>query len=111
MLLGAAAVGAILLVLARAGPAWVAVGLVLLWFVTKRFARDRPAPPPGSAPPRGRARMSAEEAREVLGVAPEASRDEIQSAFRRLVKKYHPDQGGSAYLTRRINEARDVLLG
>ena len=28
---------------------------------------------------------------EVLGVSPDASHEEIRSAFRRLVKKYHPD--------------------
>ena len=28
---------------------------------------------------------------EVLGVSPDASREEIRSAFRTLVKKYHPD--------------------
>ena len=29
---------------------------------------------------------------EVLGVKPGASQDEIKSAYRKLVKQYHPDQ-------------------
>ena len=31
---------------------------------------------------------------EVLGIKPGASQDEIKSAYRKLIKKYHPDQYG-----------------
>jgi DnaJ family protein C protein 19 len=50
------------------------------------------------------------EARAILGVGLAATSDEIREAHRRLVSATHPDRGGSAELTRRINAARDVLL-
>lgn len=55
--------------------------------------------------------MTRQEAYEVLGVEPGASREEILEAWRRLVKRVHPDSGGSAFLTAKLNAAKDVLLG
>ena len=50
------------------------------------------------------------EARDILGVGASADADAIRAAHRCLVAAVHPDKGGSADLTRRINAARDVLL-
>ncbi|WP_375428848.1 J domain-containing protein [uncultured Sphingomonas sp.] len=50
-------------------------------------------------------------ARAVLGVAPDADAETIRAAHRRLVAGVHPDRGGSAELARRVNAARDLLLG
>ena len=58
-----------------------------------------------------RTRMSAEEALDVLGLMPAAGAQEILDAHRRLEQKVDPALGGTHYLSMKIDEARDVLLG
>ena len=65
----------------------------------ERGERDEPAQ-----------RMSRGEALEVLGLEPGADEDEIRAAHKRLLRLVHPDRGGSAYLARRVYQARDTLL-
>lgn len=54
--------------------------------------------------------MGVEEAYLVLGLNPGASREDVQAAHRNLMKRFHPDQGGSTYIAAKVNEAKDVLL-
>lgn len=60
--------------------------------------------------PRDRPPMTPKEARKILGVGEEADKQEIHRAYKELMRKLHPDQGGNAYLAQQLNEARDVLL-
>lgn len=75
--------------------------------------RDRADPqagPRAAGAPASRS-MSKEEAYEVLGLGDGASAAEIREAHRRLMKRMHPDTGGSDFLAARINEAKEILLG
>lgn len=48
---------------------------------------------------------------QVLGISANASRDQVEDAYRRLAMKHHPDRGGDPNEMARINAARDSMLG
>jgi DnaJ-class molecular chaperone len=64
----------------------------------------------GARTAHGPAAMPLNEAYLILGLSPGARRDEVFVAYRNLIKRLHPDQGGTNYLASRVNEAKDVLL-
>jgi hypothetical protein len=55
-------------------------------------------------------RLTEAEARAILGVPADASPEVVQAAWRRLMARAHPDQGGTEGLAARVNAARDRLL-
>jgi len=54
--------------------------------------------------------MPIEQARSLLGVGTDATPAEVNAAWRRLMARAHPDQGGTEGLAAQLNAARDALL-
>jgi hypothetical protein len=79
----------------RRDPAW------------REHAQSDAATGQRSAP---RGPMTEQEAYEILGLKSGASAEDIVGAHRALMKRLHPDLGGTNYLAARINEAKDTLL-
>ena len=85
-------------------------GALALWgmraYLLARQIRATAAPP--SQP--SKQAMSRAEALDILGLEEGASEDEIDAAYKALIVKNHPDQGGTDWLAARLNDARDTLL-
>ena len=91
-------------VVAGARGAWItaaALGGAAVWLVVASRVRSLPARRPG---------MTAAEARALLGVDETAGPEAINAAWRRLMVRAHPDQGGTRGLAEQLNAARDRLL-
>jgi hypothetical protein len=58
----------------------------------------------------GERRMSRQEALDVLGLETGADEAAIHAAHKRLLGLVHPDHSGSAWLARKVQQARDRLL-
>ncbi len=79
-------------------------------YLDRRFAGWREADQ-GQRQGRGsNGAMTRREALEVLGLAEGASAADIIRSHRTLMKKFHPDHGGSTTLAARVNQAKDVLM-
>ncbi|WP_298744489.1 molecular chaperone DnaJ [uncultured Brevundimonas sp.] len=91
-------------VLLAARGSWLAAAALAgagLWLTLA--SRQRIAPPRAEA-------MTAAEARSLLGVGADATPQQINAAWKRLMARAHPDQGGTEGLASRLNAARDRLL-
>lgn len=93
--------GAVLLAARGSWPGAAILAGAGLWLTVS--SRQRTASPRSEA-------MTAAEARSLLGVSADATRQDIQAAWKRLMARAHPDQGGTEGLASRLNAARDRLL-
>lgn len=82
----------------------IVLSVVGLWLAASTRKTAAVARPPPSS------KMSADEARRILGVGADATREDVQAAYTRLMRAVHPDKGGTAGLAAQLNAARDRLL-
>lgn len=47
---------------------------------------------------------------ETLGIAVNATPEEIKSAYRRLARQHHPDHGGNQQLFKQVTDAYAILI-
>jgi len=111
MVTGFTIIAAALFLLAMTGRLPAALGLLAaLWpfiiaYWHRKKRKEEAAEAPSSSGP-----MSRKEALEVLGLEEGATTGQIKDAYKKLIKKAHPDQEGSEWLAAKINQARDILL-
>jgi hypothetical protein len=92
-------------------PASLLLTVVGLWLATSARMPRRAGPQTRQSEARRQDdRMSAHQARAILGVGENATTEEIQTAYKRLMLRVHPDNGGAAGLAAQLNAARDRLL-
>jgi hypothetical protein len=95
----------------RLGPRLLALlGPLTVWLLwALRRQRER-TPGPDASGTRSAGVMSRQEALRVLGLSQGASPEQVRAAHRQLIKKLHPDHGGSSFLAQQVNDAKQVLL-
>ncbi|PPQ28840.1 DnaJ domain-containing protein [Rhodopila globiformis] len=111
--LGGLSLALLLVLTGRGGMALGALVMFgpLIWRKWQEARLRRPSASTARPPPNRRGgTMTREEAYQVLGLSPGASKADIRAAHRRLMRSAHPDAGGSDWLASRVNEARDILL-
>jgi len=102
-----AAVGAVVTALELRWYVAAPLAALAAWLWARLFVQ-RPAVKVPQTPPMV---MTDQRARALLGVGANASVQEIQSAYVRLIRTVHPDRGGTSGLAAELNAARDRLLG
>lgn len=61
--------------------------------------------------PVGYASLTREEARQILGLDPAATKEQAKKSYRALAMTQHPDVGGDAGMFARTSEAYEVMMG
>lgn len=81
---------------------------LLIAYLERRRDADEPEAEAQAPPPEGGV-MTEADAYRVLGLAPGASLEEVRAAYRRLIRRVHPDLGGSGALAAMLNAAKERL--
>lgn len=92
----------------RLHAAIATVGALYPWAVT--LYKWRKARNTSSESQNSKSSLSVKEAFEILNLDKDATKKEIEKAYKELMKKHHPDHDGSEYFAQKLNEARDLLL-
>ena len=100
-------IGAIVTAEMKILPAAAVLFGLFVWLAMNARRRPAQTAPPPQAP---RASMSLEDAASTLGVPVDASPEEIQAAYVRLMRLVHPDRGGATGLAVQLNRARELML-
>lgn len=97
----------------RSGLPWL-MFVILAGYVAVRataaYRKAKGGTTPGASSASRPKRMTRSEALDVLGLPEGATDAEINDRYRTLMRKMHPDQGGSPYLATQLNQAKRVLL-
>jgi hypothetical protein len=91
--------------------AWLALEKRVFGAVARGVFGGAPEPgePAAAAASVSERHMSRAEALAVLGLEEGASKEAILDAYKTLMKRVHPDKGGTGYLAAKLNQAKDVL--
>lgn len=101
-LISAALIAGGVLALSKGG--WIVGGALVgagLWLTMSSRMRTVPKRAEG---------LGLSDAASILGVPADASPEAVNAAWRRLMARAHPDQGGTEGLAARLNAARDRML-
>ena len=55
--------------------------------------------------------MSRREAALILGIRESSAKNKVMEAHRKVMMANHPDAGGSPFVSTKVNEAKEILLG
>jgi hypothetical protein len=95
----------------RGGGLWLAAALLVVLLANQGAAALKRAKARGGRQ-RGTRRnpMTRAQALKVLGLPSNASKEQVNTRYRELMRSRHPDQGGSQEDAANLNMARSVLL-
>ena len=96
--------------LALAARAQWAAAVVLLVVAAVLIYAARARPAARDARPPEAASLGRREAESLLGLGPDPAPTQVEEAYRRLMRRAHPDAGGTAGLAAQLNAARATLL-